>query len=79
MNTGFKLIAVVALAYLVLTAVWGVALGHQIYVAKENPLVGIGSEMVGRDATEAFAIRRLHVPEFVTKSPTFWAALRIAE
>ncbi len=79
MNTGFKLIAVVALAYFVLTAIWGVALGHQIYVAKKNPLVGIGSEMVGRDATEAFAIHRLNVPEFVTKSPTFWAALRISE
>jgi hypothetical protein len=79
MNTGLKLIAITVLAYLVLTAVWGVALGHQIFVAKENPMVGMGSEMVGRDATEEYAIRRLHVPELVTKSPTFWAALRISE
>jgi hypothetical protein len=79
MNTGLKLIAITVLAYLVLTAIWGVALGHQIYVAKENPYVGLGSEMIGTDATEAFAIHRLHVPELVTKSPTFWAALRISE
>lgn len=79
MNTGLKLIAITVLAYLVLTAIWGVAMGRQISVAKENPLVGIGAEMVGRDATEEYAIRRLRVPQLVTKSPTFWAALRISE
>jgi hypothetical protein len=79
MNAGLKLVAVVLLAYLVLTGVWGGVLGHQIYVAKKNPYVNIGSQMVGQDATEEYAIRRLQVPDLVTKSPTFWAALRISE
>ena len=52
----------VLICYLGVTALIGFQLGRQVYEAKTNPLIGLGSEMVGRDATESFAIRQANLP-----------------
>jgi hypothetical protein len=72
------LLALIA-AYALATAVAGYNVGRAISSAKANPLGAIASSMAGRDATERFAIERLHVPVVVTASPTFWLALRMSE
>lgn len=74
-----KVAAYLLAAYLGLTALYGFEVGRQIYQAKANPLVGIGAAIVGRDATESFAIQQAGVPGGITDSPTFWLALRISE
>jgi hypothetical protein len=65
--------------YLVLTAFYGFQMGRQIYQAKANPLLGIGAAIIGRDATESFAIQEANLPGWIIDSPTFWLALRISE
>ena len=73
------IIGVVLIAYFGATALCGYQVGRQIEAAKANPLVGLGSIMIGRDATETFAIRQSRLPKLVTVSPTFWWALRTVE
>jgi hypothetical protein len=65
--------------YLGVAALIGLRLGHQIHQAKTIPLIGLGSQMIGRDATESFAIHRANIPAWVTDSPSFWIALRASE
>jgi hypothetical protein len=67
------------ICYLGITALIGFQLGRQVYQAKTNPLIRLGSQMIGRDATESFAIRRANVPIWVTDSPTFRIGMRISE
>lgn len=69
----------VFVAYVLITALCGVQVGRQIDAAKSNPFVGLGSAMIGRDATETFAVRQSHLPRIITASPAFWIALRQAE
>ena len=67
------------IAYILITALCGYQVGRQIDAAKTNPLVGLGSAMIGRDATETFAVRQSHLPRIITASPVFWMALRATE
>jgi len=67
------------IAYILITALCGVQVGRQIDAAKANPLVGLGSAMIGRDATETFAVRQSHLLRIITASPIFWMALRATE
>jgi hypothetical protein len=67
------------IAYILITALCGYQVGRQIDAAKNNPFVGLGSAMIGRDATETFAVHQSHLPRIVTASPVFWMALRAAE
>jgi hypothetical protein len=78
-RTGLVLVFVTLAGYLGVTALCGFELGHQINHAKANPLVAIGSQMIGRDATEAFAIHKANFPSWVTESPSFWMMLRQSE
>lgn len=73
------IIGVVLVAYFGATALFGYEVGKQIAAAKNNPLVGLGSAMIGRDATESFAVRQSRLPKLVTASPSFWWALRLTE
>jgi hypothetical protein len=73
------IIGIVLVAYFGSTALFGYHVGRQIATAKANPLIGLGSAMIGRDATESFAIKQSHIPPLVTASPTFWMALRATE
>jgi hypothetical protein len=66
-------------AYVGITALCGFQVGRQIEAAKRNPLIGLGSAMIGRDATERFAVRESHLPRIITASPIFWMALRATE
>jgi hypothetical protein len=71
---------VMLFAYLGVSAFYGYRVGHVIYEAKaRNPYIAIASTMIGREETERYAITHLDVPEFITKSPTFWLALRESE
>ena len=78
-TVSIRLGIVVLVGYLAITALGGFQVGRQIYAAKSNPFVGLGSALIGRDATESFAIKQMHIPAWVTDSPTFWIALRMAE
>jgi hypothetical protein len=71
-------IAIVGI-YIALTAFAGYHVGHTIARARSNPFVGIGSQLIGREATERFAIEQLHVPAIITASPAFWVTLRLTE
>jgi hypothetical protein len=75
----WRVIVVLLVVYALVTAVDGWRVGSIIATARRNPLVDIGSTMIGRDATERFAIDQLHVPRFIEVSPTFWIALRLSE
>jgi hypothetical protein len=71
---------VLLFAYLGVSAFYGYQVGHTIYEAKaRNAYIAIASTMIGREETEHYAITHLQVPDFVTKSPTFWLALRWSE
>jgi hypothetical protein len=65
--------------YLALTGLAGFRVGHTIAQARTNPFVGLGSQLIGRDATERFAIDQLRVPRVITVSPAFWVAMRLSE
>ncbi|HEY3675341.1 MAG TPA: hypothetical protein VGK84_05070 [Candidatus Tumulicola sp.] len=78
-RTGLILIFVVAVVYFGITAVCGFELGRQIARAKANPLVAIGTQMIGREETEAYAIHRASFPKWITESPSFWVMLRQSE
>jgi hypothetical protein len=71
---------VLLIAYLGVSAFYGYRVGRIIYEAKaSNTYIAIASSMVGREETERYAITHLQVPEFITKSPAFWLALRESE
>lgn len=70
---------VILIGYLIITALCGFHLGRQIYNAKSNPWIGLGSTLIGRDATESFAIQQSNFPNWITESPAFWIALRASE
>jgi len=74
-----KLGLFILIGYLILTGIYGFSLGHQIYLARSNPIIGFGSALVGRDATEAFGIQQSGLPQWVIDSPSFWFALRVSE
>jgi hypothetical protein len=79
-GNGFTIVLTsVIAAYLALTGFAGFHVGHTIAQARTNPFVGIGSQLIGRDATERFAIEQLHVPRVITASPAFWIAMRLSE
>jgi hypothetical protein len=78
-RTGLILICVTAIVYFGITAVCGFELGRQIAHAKTNPLVAIGTQMIGRDQTEAYAIHKANFPTWITGSPSFWVMLRQSE
>lgn len=72
--------AVLAVAYLLLGAYAGYRVARGIDDAKRSSvLVRTGARMFGRDAVERLAIRRGHIPGWVTRAPTFWIALHAAE
>jgi hypothetical protein len=73
------LVAFVLIAYFGVTALCGYELGRQINHAKTNPLIAIGSQMIGREETEAYAIHKANFPKWITESPSFWAMLRQSE
>jgi hypothetical protein len=71
---------VLLIAYLGVSAFYRYRVGRVIYEAKaRNAYVAIASTVIGREGTEHYAITHLNVPEFITKSPTFWLALRESE
>jgi hypothetical protein len=78
-RTGLILILATAVVYFGLTAVCGFELGRQIARAKTNPLVAIGTQMIGREETEAYAIHKSNFPSWITESPSFWVMLRQSE
>lgn len=73
--------AFLALAvYLAIAAYYGVVVGRTIRKAEaSNPMIRIAATMVGRTATEAFTIRRMGVPNWIVRAPTFWLTLRMNE
>jgi hypothetical protein len=71
---------VLLFAYLGVSAFYGYRVGRVIYEAKaRNAYIAIASTMIGREETEHYAITHLDVPDYITKSPTFWLALRWSE
>jgi hypothetical protein len=74
-----KVAAYLLAGYLGITALYGFEVGRQIYQARANPILGIGSAIIGRDATEYLAIQQGNLPTWIIDSPTFWVALRISE
>lgn len=74
-----KIAAYLFAGYLALTALYGFEVGRQIHQAKANPILGVGSAIIGRDATESFAIEQAHLSGWITGSPTFWLAIRVSE
>jgi hypothetical protein len=79
-RTIITLAVVLLIIYLAFSAFYGYRVGRIIYAAKAaNPYIAIASNMVGREQTEHFAITRLQVPDFITKSPAFWLTLRLSE
>lgn len=79
LRTGLVLILAVGIVYFAITAVFGFELGRQIARAKMNPLVAIGTQMIGREETEAYAIHKANFPKWITESPSFWVMLRQTE
>jgi hypothetical protein len=76
----FALAIVLLVAYLGVSAFYGYRVGRVIYEAKaKNAYIAIASSMIGREETEQYAITHLQVPDFITKSPAFWLALRESE
>ena len=65
--------------YLAVTAFLGYRLGTQLHAAKSNPFVGIGSQILGPQATEDVMIQQSRLPLAVTASPSFRLALRLTE
>lgn len=73
------LVCAVVVVYLGITAYAGYRVGTAIADAKRNPLVAVGSHLVGRERLEEYAVKRSRLPRYVTESPSFWAALRASE
>jgi hypothetical protein len=74
------LFVLLMLSYVALTAYAGFRVARGIDQAKASSIVTrVGSGVIGRDAVERIAIRRGNVPNWITHSPAFWAALRAAE
>ncbi len=66
--------------YLAIAAYFGFVVGQAIRKAEaSNSTVRITATMVGRGATEAFTIRRMGVPNWIVRAPTFWLTLRMNE
>ncbi len=65
--------------YLALTAFFGYRLGLKIHAAKSNPYVGIGSLILGPQATENVIVQQSGIPVFITVSPAFWFGVRLGE
>ena len=69
----------IVVIYLAVSAYAGYRVGSAIADAKRNPLVAVGSHLVGRDRLERYAVSRSKLPAYITESPSFWAALRASE
>ena len=67
------------IAYLAVTAFCGIQLGREIATARSGSLLELGARVAGTGATELFEIGQSHYPQWVTKSPAFWIALRLSE
>jgi hypothetical protein len=69
-----------AFGYTALTGYAGFLVARGIDDAKAHSVVTrVGARLVGRDAVEYLAIRKGHVPGWMTQSPAFWMALRANE
>ena len=80
MGALLRFVAVLAIAYVALTAYAGFRVARGIDDAKaSSAATRIGSTLLGRDAVERIAIRKGNVPRWVTESPAFWLTLRAAE
>jgi hypothetical protein len=73
------LIAGLAIAYLLVAAYFGYAVGRAMHEAKANPLIGIVAGAIGREPSERYAIAKARIPAYIVQAPTFWIALRINE
>lgn len=68
------------LGYTAITGYGGFLVARGIDQAKAHSLVTrVGARLVGRDAVEELAIRKGHVPRWMTQSPAFWVTLRATE
>lgn len=66
--------------YLAIAAYYGFIVGHAMRQAEaSNPMIRIAATMVGRTASEGFAIHRMGVPNWIVRAPTFWLTLRMNE
>lgn len=75
-----SLAAALIVCYFVLTAYAGFRVARGIDDAKASSVVTrVGARMMGRDAVERVAIRKGHVPPWITRSPAFWITLRAVE
>ena len=73
-------VAILAVAYIALTAYAGFRVARGIDQAKGTSLVTrIAARAMGREAIERIAIRRGDVPNWITGSPAFWWTLRATE
>ena len=75
-----KAIVIVGIVYLGLTAYVGFRVARGIDDAKAHSVTTrVGARLMGRDAVERLAIRKVNLPGWVTGSPSFWWALRAYE
>jgi hypothetical protein len=66
--------------YLAIAAYYGFEVGQAMRKAEaSNPMIRIAATMVGRTAAEAFTVRRMGVPNWIVRAPTFWLTLRMNE
>lgn len=66
--------------YLAVAAYYGFAVGQAIRKAEaSNPMIRMAATMVGKAASEDFTIRRMGVPNWIVRAPTFWFTLRMNE
>lgn len=66
--------------YLLVTGAYGCVVGAKIHQIKaENPLIGFGANIIGRDVVEDLTIRDFGIGSFFTTSPAFWIGLRLTE
>jgi hypothetical protein len=75
-----QIILLTLVVYLGIGAYYGVVVGQTMRKAEaSNPAIEIAATMIGREASEAYTIRRMGVPKWIVKAPTFWLALRMNE
>ena len=66
--------------YLGIGAYYGFLVGQTMRkVEAANPMIEAAATMLGRDASENFTIRRLGIPNWIVRAPTFWLVLRMNE
>lgn len=75
-----RIVLIAAVLYCGFTAYCGWRVGTAIAQAEHhNLLVRLGAHIIGRDTVERLALRQANLPAFITRSPSFWTALRLSE